>query len=142
MKIPPEEPKCKRRGYCCQHFPGWFGPGEVEKAARHLGMEVDSFVRTYLVIDGIEVEGHGWVDVFAPVRLNKFGEPALPPLSRADSFYRYFDGPCIFFKDNGCIIYPCRPIECRCYYCGRPEEKNLSHKEIALMWIAGEGDTS
>ncbi|MBN2441571.1 MAG: hypothetical protein JXJ04_09490 [Spirochaetales bacterium] len=131
------KPVCQRKGDCCRSFPGWFGPGEVEKAAQHLGMEVDDFARKYLIIDGIEVEGHGWVDVFAPVRLNKHGLPAFPLLSRVDVFYRYFEGPCIFFKENGCILYPCHPIECRHYFCGQPEEENLSHQEIARMWIDG-----
>ncbi|MBN2533599.1 MAG: hypothetical protein JXB88_11935 [Spirochaetales bacterium] len=126
--------RCKRKGDCCRSFPGWFGPGEVEKAASHLGMTADAFVRRYIIIDGMTVEEYGRVDVFSPVRLNKHGEPALPPLSRVDFFYRYFKGPCIFFKDNGCMLYPFHPIECRYYFCDQPPEKNLSHKEIALMW--------
>jgi Fe-S-cluster containining protein len=130
-------PLCQRKGDCCRSFPGWFAPGEVEKAAEFLGMTVDAFVRQYIIIDGITVEGYGWVDVFAPVRLNKHGEPALPPLSRADFFYRYFKGPCIFFKDNRCRIYPYRPVECRHYFCGQSPEQNLSHLKIAWMWIKG-----
>lgn len=132
-----KEQKCIRRGYCCRSAPGWFAPGEVEKAAAHLEMKADDFVRQYLVIDGIDVEGHGWVDVFVPVRLNKMGEPALPPLHRVDNIYRYFDGPCIFYQNQNCRLHPHHPLECRRYFCGQPEEKNISHKEIALLWVAG-----
>ena len=137
-------PRCERKGDCCRSFPGWFGPGEVEKAAGHLTMNVDAFVRKYIIIDGVLVKGHGWVNVFAPIRLNKHGEPALPPLSRVDFFYRYFKGPCIFYKDNGCMIYPSRPIECRYYFCGQTPEKNLSHEEkariVALLWRVAYAD--
>ena len=37
----------------CRSFPGWFGPGGVEKAAEYLEMEPDEFVRKYVIIDGI-----------------------------------------------------------------------------------------
>lgn len=31
--------------------------------------------------------------------------------------YRTLDIPCIFLKDNKCLIYPVRPISCLNYYC-------------------------
>ena len=81
---PCPEKGCIRRGLCCQSSPGWFAPGEVERAAALLELTPDDFVRKHLVVDGCELEGHGWVHVFAPVKLALDGEPALPPASRVD----------------------------------------------------------
>ena len=36
IEIPSEDEGCINRGYCCCNYPGWFGPGEVEKAAELL----------------------------------------------------------------------------------------------------------
>lgn len=134
IPTPTEEQGCIRRGYCCKNTPGWFAPGELEKAAEHLGMTPDEFANNYLVIDGYELPELGWVKVFAPVRLNRFNEPAMPPLSEVDDIYRYLNGPCIFYKENGCEIYPARPMECRSYFCGRDKDLNIDRKEIAIYW--------
>lgn len=138
---PPSEAEgCIRRGACCRTSPGWFGPGEVEAAAQHLALTPDEFARRYLVIDGIELDEHGRVEVFAPLKLDRQGKPSLPPLSRADDWYRVLKGVCIFYDANakGCRIYAARPIECRHYFCGHDPQKNLSHEAIARSWIAGE----
>ena len=131
---PNPELGCVRRGHCCRSSPGWFGPGEAERAARLVGLEPDAFVRRYLVIDGIEVEGRR-VEVFAPVKLDRFGEPALPPASRVDELYRTLRGVCIFFEGDGCGIYEARPVECRSYLCTHAPEQNLSHAAIARLWL-------
>lgn len=137
IAVPSEEQGCIRRGACCRSGPGWFGPGEVEAAAAHLGLEPNAFAGKYLIIDSIEHPEHGTVEAFAPLKLDRHGRPALAPLSRADNLYRYLKGPCIFFRDNGCQIYPVRPVECRVYFCGHDPEKNLTHEEVAEMWISG-----
>jgi Fe-S-cluster containining protein len=130
--------ECLRCGECCSTNPGWFAPGEIEKAAEYLAMDVRDFSKKFLVIDGIQIEGCGKIEVFAPLRLNRLGEPALPPLSRADYFYRYFPGKCIFYKGDTCEIYPYRPIECRNYQCSRMvndrDDIFMPHEEIAMLW--------
>jgi Fe-S-cluster containining protein len=131
---PTKEQGCIRRGLCCKNNPGWFAPGEVEKAADFLKMSTDQFIRSYLLIDGIHTPEYGWIDVFVPARLNRFGEFDLPPLSRVDDIYRFTSGPCVFYHENGCDIYPVRPIECRSYFCGNDPSEDLSHEEIAKMW--------
>lgn len=137
----PEHPNpelgCVRRGLCCKSSPGWFGPGEVEKAAALLGMEPDAFVRRYIVVDRIEVDGEP-VDVFVPVKLDRFGEPLVPPATRVDALYRMFRGPCIFYDGEGCGIYAARPVECVRYICTNQPAENLSHDAIARMWQRGE----
>lgn len=126
---------CIRRGACCTSSPGWFGPGEAEGAAALLGMEPDAFVRRYCVIDGIELPDHGRVEVFAPLKLGRDGEPALPPVSRVDDWYRFLRGTCIFYASDGCSIYAARPTECRGYVCTNAPEDNPSHESIARLWI-------
>lgn len=127
---------CVRRGICCKTSPGWFGPGEVEKAAEWKGMTADEFVRTYLVIDDLEVDGDR-VFVFAPAKLGRDGKPSIPPASRVDGLYRALRGTCIFFKKDGCSIYPVRPMECAAYVCTNEPEDNLNHETIARLWKSG-----
>jgi hypothetical protein len=43
---------CDRCRAACHTVPGWFGSlAEVRRAAKHLGMAVDTFVRTHCVVD-------------------------------------------------------------------------------------------
>ena len=129
---------CLQCGECCKSNPGWFAPGEIEKAAKYLSMITEEFVGKYLVIDCIELPGYGKVEAFVPLRMNKFNEPARKPLTRVDYFYRYFNGRCIFYNNESCDIYPCRPMECRGYYCEKinhdAQDKSISREEIGLLW--------
>jgi Fe-S-cluster containining protein len=136
---PAPEQGCIRRGLCCRSSPGWFAPGEAERAAELLGMAPDAFAKQYLVIDACDIEGHGRVEVFAPVKLDRFGQPALRPLTRVDELYRILRGVCVFFEEGGCRIYAARPIECRRYVCTNPPEENLDHETIARMWQEAAG---
>ena len=136
---PAPEKGCVRRGICCRTSPGWFGPGEADRAAATLGLEPDAFVRQFLVIDEAEVDGER-VPVFVPVKLDRFGQPALPPASRVDDLYRFLRGPCVFFDGSGCRIYAARPIECERYVCTNAPEQNLSHEAIGRLWRAKDAD--
>ncbi len=124
---------CIRRGVCCKSSPGWFAPGEVEGAAATRGMEVDAFVRAYLIVDGCEVDG-AWVHVFAPVKAGRDGEPVIDTARPVDDLYRAFRGTCIFYDGTGCGIYEARPHECRHYDCTHEPEDNPMHEDIARMW--------
>ncbi len=128
---------CIRRGLCCRQNPGWFAPGEMEKAAELLDMDPDEFVRTYCVIDGAEVDGET-VHVFAPLKLGRDGKPLREPASMADRVYKMFPGPCIFFDGQGCGIYGARPVECRKYNCTNKEADNPTKEGIARLWLKGE----
>lgn len=136
---PNPELGCIRRGICCRSSPGWFGPGEVEKAAALKGMDPDAFVKTFLIVDTVEVDGET-VHAFAPVKLDRMGEPALPPATVVDPLYRALSGPCIFFDGSGCGIYGARPMECVSYVCTTPSEEHLSHEAIGRLWKNGVGD--
>lgn len=134
---PNPELGCIRRNKCCKNFPGWFGPGEVEKAAAFLELEPAAFVKKYIIIDHTEVDGER-VEVFVPVKLGKDRKPLIPPATRADSLYQVLRGPCVFFDGAGCTIYGARPVECRGYVCTQPPQQNISHETIARMWRDGQ----
>ncbi len=133
---PNPELGCIRRGICCRSSPGWFAPGEVEKAAELLQMPPDAFVKKFLVVDAIAVDGAP-VHVFAPVKLDRFGKPALPTGRPVDALYRVLRGVCVFFKNEGCSIYAARPLECAKYVCTNAPADNASHEDIARMWRDG-----
>lgn len=133
---PNPELGCIRRGLCCKSNPGWFAPGEVEQAAALKGMEPDAFVRRYLVIDALEVDGKV-VHTFAPLKLGLDKRPAIPPASRADALYRTLRGQCVFYDEanRGCGIYEARPTECRLYICTNAPADNPTHEQIARLWL-------
>lgn len=141
---------CIRRGICCRTSPGWFAPGEVEKAAELRGMTPDAFVRRYLVIDHVEIDGQR-VDAFAPVKVGPDLKPVIPPASPTDRLYQSFHGRCVFFGPlpggdvegqgiEGCGIYGARPYECRAYDCTNAPEDNPTHEAIGAMWAAKAGE--
>src|SRR5690606_15347992 len=134
---PNPELGCIRRGLCCKSSPGWFGPGEVEAAAAFMDMAPDDFVRRYIVIDRLEIDGQT-AEVFVPVKLGRDGEPLMKPGTRVDDLYRMLRSPCVFFENNGCVIYGARPSECRRYICTNTSAENLSHRTIAEHWLRGE----
>ena len=127
---------CIRRGLCCKSNPGWFAPGEADKAAELLGMSFEDFAKTYLVIDSVVVD-ESPVDVFVPVKVGRDGTPNARPLTRVDKLYTRLPNPCVFFRDNGCGIYEARPYECRRYICTNKASDNPSHEEIGRMWRDG-----
>ena len=128
---------CIRRGHCCRSSPGWFAPGEVEAAAAAKGLEAGEFVRRYIIIDSIELDGER-VEVFAPLKIGRDGTPLATPGTRVDSLYRMFRSPCVFFDGDGCGIYEARPLECREYVCTKAPEDNPSHQAIARMWTGNQ----
>ena len=130
-------PVCVRRGACCKHSPGWFAPGEAERVAELLGLDIGEFVQRYLILDHVMI-GNQRVEVFAPVKVDEEGQPLEGPNARISRVYHFMSGACIFYDAAGkaCAIHAARPIECRHYFCKQPEESNLSKEAIGEMWLA------
>jgi Fe-S-cluster containining protein len=135
---------CIRRGICCRTSPGWFAPGEVDGLIEWWNgpdgpsdgepLDAAAFIRRHLIIDWYMYDGER-VDVFAPVKLGRDGDPLEPPSSRATDLYGRLKGRCTFFDDaTGCRIYAARPYECRKYVCTNHPDDNPTHREIARMW--------
>ena len=131
-----DEPVCVRRGACCRNSPGWFGPGEAERVAEHLGIDIAEFAQGYLVLDSVRI-GNLRVEAFAPVKVDDDGQPIEGPNVRVSRVYLLMEGACIFYDAEGraCRIHEVRPVECRHYFCAQPEERNLSKEQIGRMWI-------
>jgi len=132
---PAPEKGCIQRGLCCRSSPGRFAPGEVEEAAALLGKTPDAFVKRYLVVDEVKVDEET-VHVFAPVKLDRKGRPALPTGGRVDKLYQVLRGTCIFFDGTTCKIYDARPWECRAYICTKAPEENPSNADVGRKWLA------
>jgi len=79
--------ECTRCGNCCTRpGPVYFPDSELDRAARHLGLDGKEFRRRYRI--------H-----------RRDGVPALDPGP---------DLPCTFYdEDAGCTIYDARPTQCR-----------------------------
>jgi len=136
--VDPDHPRpwdgCIRRGLCCRRSPGWFAPGEAERAAALMGLPMAAFVNRYLILDHHETT-IGRIEAFAPVRLAPDGDPVAPPGGRVTEFYHLGEGPCVFFDGQGCRIYGARPLECRLYDCTNLPEDNPRRLDLALLWL-------
>jgi Fe-S-cluster containining protein len=90
---------CKRA--CEAGSPGWFRPGEAEKAARLLRMPLKKFFRRYLGVNW-------WVarrDVFVLA-------PALVGAETGAEYPANPRGRCVFFKRGKCAIHAAKPYGC------------------------------
>ena len=108
----------------------------MERAAELMGLEPGEFVQRYIVIDQIEADGET-VEVFAPVKLGRDGQPMYPTARRVDRLYQWLRGTCVFFTGDGCGIYEARPTECARYICTNAPEENMSPAELAQQWRQG-----
>lgn len=80
--------ECQRCCACCMGEPGyvWAGEGEVEEMARFLGMGIDAFSRSY-----------------------------LRSVAGRSSLKEVEEGRCILLGEEGCLVYPVRPLQCRTF---------------------------
>lgn len=88
----------------CLGVPGWFLPGQVTKAAEHLGLSVEEFFDRYLILE--YWEGPPRIYVLAPRRV---GQQA--PVAKYAAAFDH--GPCALLTEKGCRLPPdFRPAEC------------------------------
>lgn len=112
----------------CETNPGWFAPGEAEKAADLLGMGFAEFRDKFLVRE----YWVGGAHVYAPRRTC---QPEGFVVARwSDNF---MEAPCVFLtEEKRCRIHSAKPFECRetasCDPChsGGPEMRD----KIQKMW--------
>jgi len=79
---------CARCGGCCRGEPGfvWVRAPEIAAIAQTLGMDVTAFTE-------------------------QFCRPAFGDVSLNE----HPNGDCVFWSDQGCRIYPVRPVQCRTF---------------------------
>jgi Fe-S-cluster containining protein len=79
--------QCQQCGACCTGEPGtiYVTREEIVSLAAHLRLTVEKFIQRYLY-----------------------------PFKDSYSIGEHADGRCLFF-DNGCTVYPLRPLQCRTF---------------------------
>ena len=79
---------CRRCGCCCTGEPGYVyvGKGEVSGMAKFLGVDDAEFVRRF-----------------------------TRSVKDRTSLTEEEDGGCVFWRDDGCSVYPVRPRQCRTF---------------------------
>lgn len=123
------ECSCEGCQSACTNKPGWFAPGEAEKAAEHLGMTLQEFFDKYLVVDtwyGDNRSDGKNIYVLSP-SFSRATPGEMAPAVNA--------GTCIFFENGKCSIHPAKPLECRIYDHTKPHEKaSENHMKIMELW--------
>ena len=78
---------CQGCGSCCTGAPGtiYIDQTEIQRIAGYMGMETAPFIEKFLY-----------------------------PFKDSYSIHEDDQGACLFFN-NGCIVYPVRPLQCRSY---------------------------
>lgn len=125
----PNECACDHCKGCCESRPGWFAPGEAEKAAEHLGLSLPEFFAKHLGVDWIEAceETEGEVFILAPALE---GEPA------GEEYPGRPTGRCSLLTAEGtCMIHPAKPRECaHAHHDHTRQQARDLHMETGLMW--------
>jgi Fe-S-cluster containining protein len=112
------------RGACVRK-PGWFLPGEAEKAAQLMKMSLQDFFDKYLGVD--------WWNG------SSFGEetfllsPAITDSTPGDLFEQNPLGRCVFYVNDKCLIHDAKPYECRMYWHGDGGGSDR-HQATAMAW--------
>ena len=117
--------------YCrhgCTNKPGWFMPGEAERAAGFLGLPLEDFFRQYLAVDWWEAD-HRIDDTTFVL------SPAIKGEDAGTEFPGEPRGTCVFYKDERCQIHPVKPAECGALWCG-DRSRSTVHLDTALAWVA------
>jgi Fe-S-cluster containining protein len=119
---------CQR---ACKAKPGWFLPGEAEKAAALTGMSLQEFFDAHLAVDWWEVDGGGDAFVLSP---------AVVGAKPGSEFPGNPNGTCVFFQGGRCRIHAAKPAECRAlWHDGLP---GGLHEEVAMAWKDRQGQLS
>lgn len=111
----------------CTTKPGWFLPGEAEKAAALKAMPLRDFFTTYLGVDWFEgMGGNDTVFLLAP---------AVKSMTPGDMYPSNPRGECVFFVDGKCDIHDAKPHECREYLHGQSQEViRARHETVSKAW--------
>jgi Fe-S-cluster containining protein len=114
--------------YCragCTRKPGWFLPGEAERAAEFMGLAPPEFFGRYLAVDWWEADDRlGQTFVLSP---------AIAGEETGTEFPGNPGGTCVFYKDDRCQIHEVKPHECRDLWCGDRSARPI-HLDTAKAW--------
>ena len=106
----------------CEHKPGWFMPGEVEKVAEYLDIPLQELFNTKLGVDW-------WVadeDIFVLA-------PATTNMDMGTEYPANPKGQCVFYENGLCSIHAVKPFECREFIHG-DDKVGERHEAVANAW--------
>lgn len=117
------ECKCETCRSACQKRPGWFAPGEVEKAAALLKMDPQDFFDKFISVDWFENDGKGPTYTLSPATVNCEPGTEYP-----------FDplGTCVFFQEGLCLIHAAKPAECSTYDHSRTNDQSYAFRDTLV----------
>lgn len=119
---------CSTCQSACQYKPGWFTPGEAEKAAEFLGIDLQTFFREHLAVDWWAADSTFESDVFLL-------SPAVVGEETGAEFPANPRGHCVFYADGQCTIHAVKPFECRqTMHTDSDAVVAERHKSIARQW--------
>lgn len=99
---------CEKCVKACHGNPGWFKPGEAERAAAHLGIPFEQFSRQFLIKDSCS----NWGAPDAPWVWSPRKASDGPDEHRTYRSQRT-NGTCVFLENDRCRIHAVKPYECR-----------------------------
>jgi Fe-S-cluster containining protein len=108
----------------CTKKPGWFLPGQAEKAAELLGLSLKEFFHKYLGIDYFIQKDGKFLYVLAPaiVTMEPGQEYPFSPF-----------GQCVFYENNMCKIHAAKPIECAKWDHSVDDKELLEFKNVVIV---------
>ena len=107
----------------CRHKPGWFLPGEAEKAAALLRLTLQELFDKHLAVDW-------WWNLEGPDTF--ILSPAITTSPAGQEFPTEPRGTCVFFQEGRCQIHAAKPFECRDALCTSKESD--AHSQAAQAW--------
>ncbi|MFQ5850905.1 MAG: YkgJ family cysteine cluster protein [Candidatus Binatia bacterium] len=106
----------------CRTKPGWFKPGEAEKVAEFLKLDLERLFDGYLLVDY-------WLRRKSDILVLSPGIKESLPGRRFPLNPR---GECVFFKNGLCKIHPVKPYECRVAHHASSDQS--AHEKVAKSW--------
>jgi hypothetical protein len=123
---------CEKCIGACKTTPGWFAPGEAEKAAAHLNIPYEEFKSKLLIRDSCGDWCAGEAPyVFSP---RKTWGDEIESGEIRNSRQQQRRGTCVFLKDDRCQIHPVKPYECvKAFACNY--NSHDVRGDLELRWI-------
>ena len=124
------ECKCDTCKNACKQKPGWFAPGEIQKAAELMSLTPKEFFDQYLSVDywvGSKEDSNTLEDIFVltPCTIDN-GPGGMTPFNPK--------GICIFFKEGLCKIHAAKPLECGQMVCDPPNDSRSEKDKNTESW--------
>lgn len=111
----------------CRRKPGWFRPGEAERAAELLGVSLEELFATKLGIDWWEADG--------TFPMTYVLAPAVTTMEPGGEYPSNPKGTCVFLEHGRCAIHAAKPHECASWWCGqRPADHRDERRSTVREW--------